>query len=116
MADVKAEPRARKPSAYSEQKIARILAAARSLFTRSGYEVTSMDSVSAAAGVSKATVYAHFGSKPELFAAVIANEGQTHMASVAAAASERAGRRPAPLRTRRVRPAAGADQHGHVSA
>ena len=36
-----------------------------------GYAATSMDNVAAAAGVSKATIYAHFSSKEDLFSAVI---------------------------------------------
>jgi len=78
------KPSRRKTPTASQQKIARILAAARALFTQSGYEITSMDTVAAAAGVSKATVYAHFGSKSELFAAVIAGQGDTHLVPLAA--------------------------------
>lgn len=77
-------PRSRKPSPYSEQKIASILAGAQALFTRDGYGATSMDAVAAAAKVGKATVYAHFKSKSELFAAVIANECSLNMVSLAA--------------------------------
>lgn len=52
-----------------------ILDAARDVFLEHGYSVTSMDVVAQAAGVSKATVYALFGSKDNLFAAVIEREG-----------------------------------------
>ncbi len=76
----------RPPSAYSRQKISRILEAARTLFARHGYGATSMDTVAADANVGKATVYAHFRSKAELFAAVIADEGKTHMVSLDAPA------------------------------
>ncbi len=48
-----------------------ILEAARDLFLRDGFSPTSMDAVAKVAGVSKATVYAHFSSKEELFAAMI---------------------------------------------
>jgi TetR/AcrR family transcriptional repressor of mexJK operon len=48
-----------------------ILDAARDLFLKDGFSTTSMDAVAKLAGVSKATVYAHFTSKEELFAAMI---------------------------------------------
>jgi len=49
-----------------------VLEAAHELFMAKGYEAASMDAVAKAAGVSKATVYAHFNSKDELFAAIVA--------------------------------------------
>ena len=52
-------------------KRAAILAAARQMFTSQGYEGTSMDQIAALAGVSKLTVYSHFGDKEALFAAVV---------------------------------------------
>ena len=48
-----------------------VLEAAHALFLAKGYEAASMDAVAKAAGVSKATVYAHFNSKDELFAAIV---------------------------------------------
>ena len=56
-----------KPSAKREV----ILDAARVVFLEVGYAAASMDSVAARAGVSKATSYAHFSSKDQLFAAMI---------------------------------------------
>jgi len=56
----------------------RITAAARQLFLTRGYGEASMDAVARAAGVSKATVYAHFASKEELFSAIIAAECRLH--------------------------------------
>lgn len=44
-----------------------IMRAALTLFLRDGYSETSMDAVTEEAGVSKATVYAHFASKQVLF-------------------------------------------------
>lgn len=44
-----------------------VLEAAKRLFLREGYSHTSMDDVSREAGVSKATVYAYFGTKEKLF-------------------------------------------------
>lgn len=52
-----------------------ILDAARELFLRNGFGSTSMDAVARTAGVSKATVYAHYDSKDALFAATVAREG-----------------------------------------
>ncbi len=48
-----------------------ILEAARKLFTAQGFDAASMDQIAAAAGVSKLTVYSHFGDKETLFAAVV---------------------------------------------
>ncbi|UUO24190.1 TetR/AcrR family transcriptional regulator [Colwellia sp. M166] len=55
----------------SESKRKQILVAATLLFTEQGYSSTSMDLIAKNAGVSKQTVYSHFGSKDELFAASI---------------------------------------------
>lgn len=49
------------------EKRAAILAAAMRLFPENGFEGTSMDAVAAEAGVSKLTVYSHFGGKEALF-------------------------------------------------
>lgn len=48
-----------------------ILEGAVACFMEQGYAATSMDNVAARAGVSKATIYAHFTSKEDLFSAVI---------------------------------------------
>ncbi len=50
-----------------------ILRAAGRLFGADGYTHVSMDEVAAAAGVTKPTVYAHFGSKEALFETLIGN-------------------------------------------
>jgi TetR/AcrR family transcriptional repressor of mexJK operon len=50
-----------------------ILAAAERAFLASGFGAVTMDRVAREAGASKATVYAHFTSKEELFGAVVAN-------------------------------------------
>ncbi|MFF9624453.1 TetR/AcrR family transcriptional regulator [Streptomyces griseosporeus] len=54
----------------AELKRQAIVRAARELFLREGFGV-GMDAIAAAAGVSKVTVYNHFGSKEALFSAVI---------------------------------------------
>ena len=49
----------------------KILSAAGKLFLKDGFSGTSMDEVASTAGVSKQTVYAHFGAKEALFVAVV---------------------------------------------
>ncbi|MFC6981610.1 TetR/AcrR family transcriptional regulator [Microbulbifer taiwanensis] len=49
----------------------KILAAAEQVFLRSGFPGATMDEVAATAGISKQTVYAHFGSKETLFIQVV---------------------------------------------
>lgn len=55
----------------SSAKRSAILDAAQACFLDHGFASTSMDLVAATAGVSKATIYAHFQSKDELFGAII---------------------------------------------
>ncbi len=52
-------------------KGAAILEAAKRLFTLYGFDGVSMDQIAAAAGVSKLTVYSHFGDKETLFSAAV---------------------------------------------
>lgn len=61
----------------SPRKREAILAAAVDGFAVNGYAATSMDSIAAAAGVSKQTVYHHFGTKTALFEAVIGRVSET---------------------------------------
>ena len=55
----------------SDAKREAILSGAKSVFLECGFGGTSMDELSARAGVSKMTVYRHFRSKEDLFAGVI---------------------------------------------
>lgn len=55
----------------SEEKRQSISHAAAELFLREGFDRCSMDSIAAAAGVSKQTVYSHFANKEELFRSCI---------------------------------------------
>ena len=48
-----------------------ILDAARAIFLRDGYAATTLEAVAAGAGVSKMTLYRHFGSKEALFEALV---------------------------------------------
>lgn len=50
-----------------------VLAAAERAFLAGGFGAVSMDAIARAAGVSKATVYAHYTGKEELFGAVVAH-------------------------------------------
>jgi len=62
-----AEPRTGSPA-----KREQIMRAASMLFLDHGFAGASMDAVAREAGVSKATVYAHFASKEDLFEAMVA--------------------------------------------
>ena len=55
----------------SQEKHARIIEAASTLFLQKGYASTSMAEITELAGGSKATLYNHFASKEALFQAVI---------------------------------------------
>jgi TetR/AcrR family transcriptional repressor of mexJK operon len=54
-------------------KARQVIEAARLLFSEHGFAAVSMDQVAKSAGVSKATVYAHFQSKEQLFVAIVGN-------------------------------------------
>lgn len=58
------------------EKRAAILASAKTLFVDRGYTGTSMDAVAASAGVSKLTVYSHFGDKDHLFRQAVRERSQ----------------------------------------
>jgi AcrR family transcriptional regulator len=65
------------PKELSERQAAKreqIALAARKLFLASGYAGTSMDAVTAEAGVSKQTLYAYFPTKLDLLTSTIADE------------------------------------------
>ncbi len=69
-----AQRTARRPpatDALSQDTKSRILDAAESLFTEHGFEATSLRQLTTAAGVNLAAVNYHFGSKEELFQAVL---------------------------------------------
>jgi TetR/AcrR family transcriptional regulator, mexJK operon transcriptional repressor len=59
------------PPTSSATKHAAIERAAMALFLRDGYDRTSVDAIAAEAGVSKRTVYSHFGDKENLFLATL---------------------------------------------
>src|SRR5208283_4896808 len=68
------------PSSKAES----ILAAAKRSFLAAGFGAVSMDTIAREARVSKATVYAHFAGKEELFGAVIGRECERHFAGFSA--------------------------------
>jgi TetR/AcrR family transcriptional regulator, regulator of autoinduction and epiphytic fitness len=59
-----------------------ILAGAMQEFLARGYAAASMDRVAAAAGVSKATIYSHFGDKERLFIALVEQMAQERMREI----------------------------------
>jgi AcrR family transcriptional regulator len=63
-----------------------ILAAARTVFLEHGFAGASMDVITRRAGVSKATVYAHFPSKLELFEAIVRERCEATLAAAVAMA------------------------------
>ncbi|KAB7744708.1 TetR family transcriptional regulator [Nostocoides sp. F2B08] len=60
--------------ARSRRKRRAILDAALEAFLAGGYDAANLDAISSAAGVSKVTIYQHFGSKEGLFVALIEEE------------------------------------------
>ena len=61
-----------------------ILAAAKRTFLAAGFGAVSMDAIAREAGVSKATVYAHFAGKEDLFGAVIERECERYFSRFSA--------------------------------
>jgi AcrR family transcriptional regulator len=62
----------------SEEKRVLILDAAVELFTEQGFSNTSMDQIARQAGVSKQTVYSHFGNKEDLFVGAVGCKCAAH--------------------------------------
>lgn len=73
------------------RKAEAVLAAAKRLFLQRGFDAVTMDAVARVAGVSKATLYAHFRSKEALFAAVVGAETARINSSMWPAAAEQGG-------------------------
>lgn len=68
----------------SDARRARILAVAREVFNETGYEGASMSRICARLGGSKATLYAYFDSKADLFAAAIVEAEQEDIPQIVA--------------------------------
>src|SRR3954462_15259686 len=69
-------------------KPAQIVLAAKDLFTSQGFGATSMDAIARTANVSKATLYAHFDGKEELFAAIVSHACRTQSRLLSAVGSD----------------------------
>jgi TetR/AcrR family transcriptional regulator, mexJK operon transcriptional repressor len=70
-----------RPAGGSELKRSLIAQAALRLFLRDGYARTSVDAIAEEAGVSKRTIYSHYGDKENLFVSVV-RETYTSMIAV----------------------------------
>lgn len=62
-------------------KRAAILEAAKQMFTQNGFDGASMDQIAGVAGVSKLTVYSHYGDKEALFVAVVKSHCEQQLPS-----------------------------------
>lgn len=89
--DLKAPRRKRAAHLGPERRRPFVLDAAYELFLDSGFDGTSMDAVAAAAGVSKPVVYACFGSKDELFTAMLDREEERIMVETSEALATTGG-------------------------
>ena len=58
------------------RKQGQVIAAARGLFLAQGFEATTMNMIATHADVSKATLYAYYPAKEQVFLAVILDEKQ----------------------------------------
>ena len=67
--DARSYPRAGRPRDAAKRDA--ILDAAHALFFARGVEATTIEDIATAAGVSKVTIYGHFGDKPTLFEACV---------------------------------------------
>ncbi|TDD26260.1 TetR/AcrR family transcriptional regulator, partial [Actinomadura sp. KC06] len=72
----------------SPQKRTAVLDAARELFLADGYDRASVDAIAARAGVSKATVYDHFGDKGKMYLAVVDQVSERLLVTIRAAIEE----------------------------
>lgn len=85
MTSAHANPSAPKPASPGRPKDlgkrAAILDAAKRMFTAHGFERVSMDQIAAEAGVSKLTVYSHFGDKETLFSEAISAKCEEQLAN-----------------------------------
>ncbi|GGT55772.1 transcriptional regulator [Actinomadura citrea] len=88
----RAGSRAESPRVLTGDRAARkrqvIIQAARSAFVRDGFDAA-MDAIAADAGVSKVTVYNHYGSKETLFVAVIGEALQGALADAISGTAQR---------------------------
>jgi TetR/AcrR family transcriptional repressor of mexJK operon len=81
--DVAPKPRRGRPR--DPERLRRILEAARNHFHAHGLERASVDAIAAEAGVSKMTIYSHFGSKEGLFEAFVSERTERVVGGLAGA-------------------------------
>ena len=79
-------PATRGPRLTAAERRDRLLSAALAAFAREGYHGASIGAIAAAAGISKPVVYDHFGSKLELYEAVVEREAARLLERASAAA------------------------------
>lgn len=82
-------PAGRPPATAGSAKQDAIVEAAAEIFLEQGFGNASMDEIARRAGVSKATVYSHFESKPALFGAIVQQRCQRTMSSMLSELSDR---------------------------
>jgi TetR/AcrR family transcriptional regulator, regulator of autoinduction and epiphytic fitness len=70
------------PHPRESMKTGQILQGAMQEFLARGYAAASMDRVAAAAGVSKATIYSHFGDKETLFKTLVEQMAKERMRAI----------------------------------
>ncbi|MCW5739838.1 MAG: TetR/AcrR family transcriptional regulator [Alphaproteobacteria bacterium] len=68
---MKSTARSKTNAEWSELTQAALLGAAREMFAKYGYEQASLDTIAAAASVTKGSIYHHYGDKRGLFRAVV---------------------------------------------
>src|SRR5215469_17528104 len=61
-----------------------LLKSARLIFARDGFEACRIEDIAAAAGYTRGAFYAHFGTKEELFFALLQEETDRHATSIRA--------------------------------
>jgi AcrR family transcriptional regulator len=66
-----------KNEVVTEYRRAEIVAAARTVFARSGFAAGNMDAIAREAGIAKGTIYLYFRSKSEVFKAVLEHDMKT---------------------------------------
>ena len=81
-------PRVLTPATRAARKRQAIIRAARSAFVQNGFDA-GIDTIAADAGVSKVTVYNHYGDKETLFMAVIGDALQEALADAISGTAQR---------------------------
>lgn len=77
------------PRMSGRERREQLVAIGTALFSRKGYESTSVEEIAARAGVSKPIVYEHFGGKEGLYAVIVDRETATLLQALEESLSER---------------------------